>query len=95
MKTNQQLLNEVTQIKDSVECNPELKVILDQLIKNINANQSLPELSVKFDNQMSTYLLTHKFKAPNSVLKLQEKLKKYAEEYHGGISLSTSFSIFK
>lgn len=90
-----ELLEQINQIKPEVESDPELNEIVDRLIQNIKKDESLPEISVKFDNNMSMYLLTHSFKAPDSMIKLQEQLKKYAEQYHGGISLSTSFSIFK
>lgn len=75
--------------------NADMSKILNTLVDRVKKQDGISAISADFDSKMSRYLLTHKFEAPHDVIQLQEQLKKYAEEYHGGISLSTSFSVFK
>lgn len=91
----QSLLDKVEKIQAENANNADITEILNTLVNGIKKQDKITLISAKFDSAMSRYLLTHKFEAPHDVIQLQEQLKKYAEEYHGGISLSTSFSIFK
>lgn len=89
------LLNKVEKIQAQNANNADITEILNALVNGIKKQDSISVISAKFDSKISKYLLTHKFEAPHDIIRLQEQLKKYAEEYHGGISLTTSFSIFK
>lgn len=91
----QAFLSKVEKIQAENVDNADMTKVLDTLIDGMKKQGSIPAISAKFDSEISRYLLTHKFEAPHDVIQLQEQLKKYAEEYHGGISMATSFSVFK
>ena len=56
---------------------------LDQQLKN---NESIHIVSSKITVVLSNYLMTHKYKAPKSVIELQQYVEKIAQVYNGKFS---------
>lgn len=83
--TSDKLKEEILKIKGNSDIvnDPEAQKLLDASIERIDKNMSLQRIVSKLKQDLDIYSVSHHFKFPESLVKLQLAIDKYPNKWEG------------